>query len=229
MELHWDILDGKRKSVLPLLKNLSEDGFYLVGGTAIALQLGHRESEDFDFVRKEQFDELQMKRKLEEIFKGHNIKFTQEELNTLSIDVDNGVELSFMGNYDYMLLKPLIKTEYFDMASKEDIACMKLQALIGRSVEKDWADLYYVLQKMPLRKLLEDCEIKFPTSNKYTVLKSLNYFKELKLGGVIYKKGFGETWKKMQKFFEKIVKDYVRQRQLEEIRRRKGQDKGLER
>lgn len=51
MKLHWEILDEKRKSILPLLKNFSEDGFYLVAGTGLALQLGHRDSEDFDFVK----------------------------------------------------------------------------------------------------------------------------------------------------------------------------------
>ena len=225
MKLHWDILDDKRKSILPLLKNFSKDGFYLVGGTGLALQLGHRDSEDFDFIRKEKFDTLRMKRKLEEIFKEHHIKFTQEEENTVSVDIDHSVKLSFIGNYDYLLLNPTIETEYFNIASEEDIACMKLQAIIGRSVEKDWADLYYILQKTSLQNLLKNCEIKYPTSNKYTVLKALNYFNELKLGGVMYKEGFKLSWKKMQKFFEKIVTEYLRQQQLEEIRKRKEQNR----
>jgi hypothetical protein len=56
MQLHWDILDEKRKSILPLLKRVSEQGFYLAGGTGLALQLGHRDSIDFDFFIEGGFD-----------------------------------------------------------------------------------------------------------------------------------------------------------------------------
>lgn len=47
-KIHWEILDKKRNEILPNLSFLKED-FYLAGGTALALQLGHRESIDFDF------------------------------------------------------------------------------------------------------------------------------------------------------------------------------------
>ncbi|MEJ2618234.1 MAG: nucleotidyl transferase AbiEii/AbiGii toxin family protein, partial [Ignavibacteriaceae bacterium] len=54
-ELKLSILDKKRKDLLPLLKEF-KDKFYLAGGTALALQLGHRSSDDFDFFSFEHFE-----------------------------------------------------------------------------------------------------------------------------------------------------------------------------
>ena len=54
--IHWNILDEKRKNILPLLKTFSiDEGFYLAGGTGLALQIGHRDSIDFDFFKKGDF------------------------------------------------------------------------------------------------------------------------------------------------------------------------------
>ncbi|MBU1906506.1 MAG: hypothetical protein KJ923_05860, partial [Candidatus Omnitrophica bacterium] len=52
---HWDILDEPRKNLLPKLAFLKKQGFYLAGGTGLALQIGHRRSLDFDFYKKEAF------------------------------------------------------------------------------------------------------------------------------------------------------------------------------
>lgn len=56
MELHWDVLDKKRLDLLPHFVPWKKDGFYLARGTALALQLGHRTSLDFDFYTKKDFD-----------------------------------------------------------------------------------------------------------------------------------------------------------------------------
>src|ERR1035437_8364995 len=100
MELHWNILDKKRKSILPLLKNFSKEGFYLAGGTGLALQLGHRDSIDFDFCRKGSFDTGAFIEKIESIFKGHKVFISQQEKNTVSCEIDDDIHLSFM-TYDY--------------------------------------------------------------------------------------------------------------------------------
>ena len=55
-ELHWDILGKKKVAVLPKLKFLKDRGFYLAGGTALALQIGHRLSADLDFCNPGIFD-----------------------------------------------------------------------------------------------------------------------------------------------------------------------------
>src|SRR5579863_2282509 len=109
MELYWHILDKKRRDILPLLKNFTEDGFYLAGGTALALQFGHRDSEDFDFFKQKAFDTGKLKEKINSVFAGHQIVYSQEEKNTLSCEIDEDIELSFI-SHNYPLQKPLLHT-----------------------------------------------------------------------------------------------------------------------
>jgi hypothetical protein len=65
-QLHFKVLDDKRKKILPQLISL-KDRFYLAGGTALALQLGHRSSIDFDFFSQIPFDNLNLYIEIEEI------------------------------------------------------------------------------------------------------------------------------------------------------------------
>lgn len=227
--MHWNILDEKRKTILPLLKNFSEEGFYLAGGTGLALQMGHRDSIDFDFFKKGDYDTGEMIEKIESVFKDHRIIITQEEKNTVSCVIDGDVRLSFFG-YTQEVVKPLIETEYFKIASMEDIACMKLRALAKRAVEKDYVDLYFILKNIPLDDLLDFCEKKFPSFNRILTLKSLSYFDDVQNGDILFKEGHKVSMEEIQKQFGKLIEEYIRQKDMESIRKRKiEKDKGMER
>ncbi len=93
--MFYNILDKKRKSILPLFEPLKNE-FYLAGGTALALQIGHRDSIDFDFFSDKDFDTKELFEKLEKIFSAYKIKKVQDEKNTLTIVVDDNVRLSFL-------------------------------------------------------------------------------------------------------------------------------------
>ena len=92
--MFYDILDTQRKNILPKLSQLKKE-FYLGGGTALALQLGHRDSIDFDFFTSESFDTNVLFNFLADIFSEQKIQKTQEEKNTLTIILDEYVKLSF--------------------------------------------------------------------------------------------------------------------------------------
>lgn len=68
MEPYWHIIDKELRSIPPLLIPFREDGFYLAGGTGLALQLGHRDSEDFDFFIKQGLDTIKLKEKISSLF-----------------------------------------------------------------------------------------------------------------------------------------------------------------
>lgn len=68
--MFYNILDQKRLALLPLFKSFKE-GFYLAGGTALALQIGHRDSVDFDFFSEEDIDTKELFERLRKIFAGH--------------------------------------------------------------------------------------------------------------------------------------------------------------
>ncbi len=207
MVLHWDILDAKRTAILPLLSPLTQQGFYLAGGTGLALQLGHRDSIDFDFFIASDFDDFALRNLVESVFEAHTVAFTQQGKNTLSCLVDESIQLSFLG-YAYPLVAPLVPTEYFPIASVEDIGCMKLSAITGRSVEKDYVDLYCILKQLPLAKLLSLSEQKHPSLDASLILKSLVYFEDVLQEDILYKEGYDVSFTEIQEFLNETVTSY---------------------
>lgn len=209
MPLHWDILDTKRTALLPLLKVLAERGFYLAGGTGLALQLGYRDSIDFDFFIETEFDTTALRNLLESIFSSHTITFTQQEKDTLSCLVDDSIQLSFLG-YPYPLVAPLVHTEYFPIASIKDIGCMKLSAIIGRSVEKDYVDLYTILKHISLSELLSLGKQKHASLDEALILKSLVYFDDILREQILYKEGYEVPFTEVQEFLRETVMNYFK-------------------
>jgi Nucleotidyl transferase AbiEii toxin, Type IV TA system len=186
MDLHFDILDAERRAILPNLRVFKEQGFYLAGGTALALMLGHRDSIDFDFFTEKEFDTKKLFSDIEKAFAGHHTDITQEEKNTLSILIDQNIRISFI-TYAYPLLNPLVLIENISLASLEDIGCMKLSAITGRSSVKDYVDLYFILQHTSLETLLELAKRKLPSLDELVILKSLGYFDDVRDEVILYK------------------------------------------
>lgn len=176
--MHWHILDSARRAILPKLGVCQQEGFYLAGGTALALQIGHRDSIDFDFFRHEPFDTAALFRILEQTLEGSSLQKVQEERNTLTVQAQESIKLSFM-SYPYPLVQPMVHTEYFDLAGIGDIGCMKLSAITGRAAMKDYVDLYFILQQIPLPELLDLCAIKLPNLDRMLILKSLVFFEDI--------------------------------------------------
>ena len=206
-KVYWDILDQKRSEILPFLFDFKND-FYLAGGTALALQLGHRDSIDFDFFSKNSFSTEEFFHKVEIIFLNHQVVKIQEAKDTLTLMVDSKIKFSFFG-YQYKLMKPLINENFFKMASIEDIACMKMSAIISRSVFKDYVDLYFIFQHFELAMLLNLANKKFPTIDSNLVLKSLVYFEDIEKEPIIFKHNQEVSFELIKKYLLKTVKKYL--------------------
>src|SRR3989338_5215683 len=103
-QLQWNILDKQRLALLPKLEFLKNKGFYLAGGTALALQIGHRISVDFDFYNRDGFDSNKIYQKFQ---KQKPIKLLLDTTaeDTLILEV-NDIGISLFG-YNYLLVKPL--------------------------------------------------------------------------------------------------------------------------
>ncbi len=206
-KIYWDILDQKRSEILPLLSNFKND-FYLAGGTALALQLGHRDSIDFDFFSTNSFSTEELFHKIERIFLGHQIVKIQEAKDTLTLIIDQNIKLSFFG-YQYKLIKPLIDENFFKLASIEDIAGMKMSAIISRSVLKDYVDLYFILRQFELSALLNLTNKKFPAIDSNLVLKSLVYFEDIENEPIIFKHNQEVSFELVKKYLSETVKKYL--------------------
>ncbi|PIV07986.1 hypothetical protein COZ40_01955 [Candidatus Roizmanbacteria bacterium CG_4_10_14_3_um_filter_39_13] len=207
--LNLSILSEERRNILPSFISW-KDEFYLAGGTALALQIGHRESVDFDFFSSHPFDTEKMIKRISILFGEKSFTVTQVEKNTLSIILHTEIKISFM-TYEYELVNPLIKTEYINIASVPDIACMKLSAIMQRSALKDYVDLYEIMKIYPLEKLLSFTKKKYPTIDSTVVLKSLSYLDDIIDEPLIYQAGQSKPQLNVLKlFFQGEVKKYVR-------------------
>ena len=201
--MFYKILDSKRRSILPIFKAFKKD-FYLAGGTGIALQIGHRDSIDFDFFSKKEFDTKKLFINLKAIFKNHSLLKTQEDKNTLSILIDKEIRCSFF-SYKYPLLNKTIDEENFRIASLEDIACMKCSAITSRASVKDYIDLYFLFKKIPIEKILQAITKKLPDLDINLVLKSLTYFDDVQMEPILFKDDHKVDFKTVKIFLKKTV------------------------
>lgn len=203
----YDILDKKRIGILPFLKHFKND-FYLAGGTALALQIGHRDSIDFDFFGPKDIDTKKLFEEITRIFENHKIVKIQEDKNTLTVLINNDIKLSFFG-YKYNLINKTIEDENMRLASMEDIGCMKLSAITSRANNKDYIDLYYILQKIDLKELLKKAGEKFPDLDKNLILKSLVYFEDIDIEPISFKNENFVKMNDVEEFLKSKVKNYV--------------------
>lgn len=150
-------------------------GFYLAGGTALSLQLGHRKSVDFDFFSENDFNNELIKQKLFPVPE-NEIKMFADEKNTLKVAV-NGIFVSFF-HYPYKLLKNTIKWNGIELASVEDIACMKIIAISQRAEKKDFFDLHEIIKSLSPEQIKTLLIEKYGKDrlNCYHLLRSIFFF-----------------------------------------------------
>lgn len=160
--------------LLKFLMNQKEfNDFVLVGGTALALQIGHRISVDIDLFGKCEIEESEFVEILENY--GH-VNILKKSKNILICSID-AIKIDFV-NYRYPLIKDFTTIDSIRLASKEDIAAMKLNAIAGRGSKKDFIDLYYLLKIFTLEQMIEFYLQKFPDGSEFMVRKSLSYFED---------------------------------------------------
>jgi len=152
---------------------------YLAGGTALALQLGHRYSFDFDFFTREKFDEEIVIQRLAELLP--NFKLERKSWETiLGFVGDTRFNLFF---YKYPLLFKTHKFLDIEVADIKDIAPMKIAAIVDRGVKRDFIDMYFIFEVKKIMTIdealsLYDKKFKALTQNKVYILKSLGYFED---------------------------------------------------
>lgn len=177
MTAHPEALAPAQKKTLAQIASLAtRRGFYLGGGTALALHLGHRRSIDFDwFIQKQLGDPMLLAQHI----RSRGIDFTTSKVEAGTLHgVLSGVRFNFL-EYPYNLLSPLVKLKGFDcsVASLDDLACMKLSALAQRGSKKDFVDIYALaLTHVPLPDILTLYKRKYGVEDISHVLYSLAYF-----------------------------------------------------
>jgi len=173
IEDNLKILGQKRLNILKKLKFLKDYHFYLAGGTALALELGHRISLDFDFYIEGELNPETLLQDFQKHFK--NVQLIREAKNTLILSIDN-TEVSLF-SYPYPLISPLIKIPEVNLASMEDICAMKIVAIIQRGTKRDFIDIYFLTKRFGLERIFALTQKKYKgLFNKYLALQALTYF-----------------------------------------------------
>jgi hypothetical protein len=130
--------------------------FYLAGGTALALHLGHRRSVDLDFFSAQAFNEDVLIAALRIL---PSLSVLSKSPQTIYLQVSS-TKVSFIG-YDYALLFPLEHLQDLAVADVRDIAGMKISALASRGSRRDFVDLYVIAQRYGLPHVLDLFQRKF--------------------------------------------------------------------
>jgi hypothetical protein len=176
--LHKEAVDSP---TLELIKQLQEKdylhGFHLVGGTAIALMLGHRKSVDVDLFSDFSFDTAQL---LENISVDFDFNLFFSSKNTLKGSIEK-IQVDILAHRYPLISKPVTQ-ENISMLSLPDIIAMKLNAIATSGQRaKDFIDIYYLLDNYSIVNMINFYKKKYSQYNEVNILKSLVYFDDVDL------------------------------------------------
>lgn len=172
--LHYSTIESETLGLLrKLQKTEGLNKMRLVGGTSLALQIGHRKSIDIDLFGTLELDEFAISDALKKIGKATILKKTP---NIYIYQVD-GIKVDLV-NYPYPWLSEVLKEDNLKLAGTADIGAMKLSAITGRGTKKDFIDLYFLLEKYNLKELMTFYNKKYHDGSEFLVLKSLAYFED---------------------------------------------------
>jgi len=194
-------------NTLELLKRLSAQPELretrLVGGTALALQYGHRQSIDLDF-----FGRLpQDKDELIAIASTEGKGTVHNRSNLVLQMVIEGVKVDFVDYSRYEWIDNPILGDGFVLASDKDIAAMKVNAIIGRGTRKDFIDLYVLLRHYSITEIMDFYKKKYPEHSEYRALLSMTYFEDAEMQDM--PRMFLDTsWEDMKKTIIQAVQEY---------------------
>ena len=170
--LHYKSVSAELLELLEFVMNQREfNEFNLVGGTSLALQMGHRISIDIDLFGASEIDEDLF---LEVLKKYGTVQVIKKSKNILICSV-NGVKVDFV-NYQYRLLESPLLEENIRLVKKKDIAAMKVNAVAGRGSIKDFIDIYFLLNEFSIKEMIGFYLQKYPDGSEFMVRKSLTYF-----------------------------------------------------
>ncbi|KAA0254907.1 MAG: hypothetical protein DPW18_00995 [Chloroflexi bacterium] len=214
----WNALTPATREAFHLLSKLElTSGFYLAGGTGLALHFGHRFSVDLDFFSDDAKAVGPDQRSiLRSVLDDPTLEITYDKDATF-VAVWHGVGISFFRLNSYPLVGPTSLVDNIRLASVEEIGAMKLAAIINRGVRKDMVDLYFILQHVPLDALFQVAAVKYAKVRSFPVnaVRALSYFDDaesLPMPQMIDK----TPWSKMKKFLETIAIEAGRKR-LEDL------------
>ncbi len=204
-KLYIDILDKNRQSLFKNLSKLVDDKWLLGGGTALALQIGHRKSYDFDiFLPTDVPQELLTK--INQQLHKYKVRPVVDIPNELSILLDEKVKITFL-KFPFPPLHKSPVAQSMKLFSLSDLASNKAYVIGRRGEWKDYVDLYFLLKKsnLHLNTVVKETEQRFGSNfSKKLFWEQLIYWNDLKDFKIEYI-GKPVTKESIQQYFKKIT------------------------
>lgn len=207
--MYYNIFDNKRYELLKtIVERISIKDYYMIGGTALSLQLGLRESLDFDFCVPHEFNNEML---IDELNTLGELEVIQNQKGTCDVILD-GVQVSFF-YYPNKIVDNLVHTNDITnlrLASILDIAIMKIVAIGGRGAKKDFFDLYNILKRCnyTVEQLAKGLRQKCGNNVNYmNLIMGLSYFEDAE--SEVLPKTFVEyDWDEIKNFFIKFQNEF---------------------
>lgn len=170
------ISDGLFETLQTLTKVPELNDFYLVGGTALALQIGHRKSDDLDFFSEKSFDTHSVKQALNNLSGEATLLAEKPTGLSYIYDPPNKDEHFKIDIYNWgvKFIRPAVVVGDIKMAGLEDIAAFKLDAISSRKEYKDYVDLAKLLEHFSFRDLMNFHREKFPYADPRVILSEIS-------------------------------------------------------
>ena len=167
--VHWETITLTMRELLAWIgRQPFAARFYLAGGTALAIRMGHRRSIDLDFFSEADEVHDRTRQELIRVFSTRHTQVIENVDGNLLLLVD-GLHIGFF-SYGYPLLEQVQTVENIRLASLLDIGLMKLDAVIGRGRRKDFYDLFIISQQILLPELLSAGERKYPQMRDFPLM-----------------------------------------------------------
>lgn len=206
-KLHLEIFDSNRLTLWHQLKPFRDVGV-LAGGTALALQLGHRKSYDFDIFTYTAVKPALLER-VNRVLGGHQIQVITDLSTELTLSID-GIGVTFFHD-PFPKLYPVLKTEVFDLLDYQDIASHKCYVVGRRGRWRDYVDIYWLLchRGLDINLILRDTEKKFGGNfSRRLFFQQLTYWKDIEEMEVDFLK-LPISSKEIQDYLESLVETYT--------------------
>lgn len=200
--MHQEVLEQKNLKVFSLLKNFP--GFYLAGGTALAIQLGHRRSIDFDLFSNKKIP-ADLLKKVERIFAGWRVKILVNNSDELTVTADD-IKVTFLF-YPFPVLLQLKEFQGIKLLAAKEIAATKAYTIGRRGSFKDYVDLYFILNEKVsnLEEIIKMAGKKYAENfNARLFLEQLVYLKDVEDVDIVFiKEPITKT--NIASFFAKMI------------------------
>lgn len=208
--LHYNTInDLLKNSLLQLMKSDVFNDFRLVGGTALSLQIGHRESIDIDLFSDVEYGTLNFK-KIEDFLKSNfeyvdflDVPPAMGKAYFIGENKDNTVKLDIF--YTDTYIQPFIEEDGIRMATIEEIIAMKVDVIQRGGRKKDFWDLHDLLDSYSIMQMIEFHEQRYPyTHDKNLIIQNFTNFDQADddFDPICYK---GKYWAFIKEDFEEII------------------------